>query len=154
MITTTFVGDSPIAGEVRYPENHGAASPEPSPWPFDESKLRRLIEKASQADLLRRDLSERLREARLALQRVRSAIVQAGASPHGRAAPETYRRRELAEAEVQRLAAEQAALDARLGPALAVARECRRWAESQGWSLDGRPRTGSLPPAVLDAEGA
>lgn len=137
------------------PENQRNPPPprEPAPWPFDEPKLRRLIEQAAQGDVLRRDLAERLREARLALQRLRAAIVQAETGHFGRANPDMYRRRELAEAEVNRLAAEQEAADARIGPSLTVARECRRWAEAQGWTLDGRTGTASLPPAVLDAEG-
>lgn len=127
------------ADPVRYPENHLVErQPRPLPeWGFDEPKLRALVEEAHRLSLARRDLSDRLREARLSLSSLRSQI-GADENSRGRSHVELYERRDFAEAEVNRLAAELDKLSAEADGAIAVARNCQSWAESQGWSETGR----------------
>lgn len=113
-------------------------------WGFNEQKLRRVIEQAEQVSVARRDLSDRLRDARMDLQVTRSDIVAADGHPHSA----TLARLSFEEAEVKRLTAEQQILDGRAEETIRVARRCEQFARDQGWTPDGRTLAPVRGPGV------
>jgi hypothetical protein len=128
--------------EHRVPSPSGELPPVRK-WPFNEVKLRRMIEQADQLGVARRDLAERLRNVRADLQLVRGDIMAARENPHANA----LARKTHLEGEITRLLAEQQALDRRAESVIKIARDCESWARDCGWTPDGRhvPRRG---PAV------
>lgn len=123
----------------RPPVEHRIAGPAPElppapRWDFDEKKLRRLLERAEQVSVARRDLAERLRDARSRLQITRSDVMAANGHPH----KDTLARQVSLEAEVKRLLAEQQVLDRSAEETIRTARTCEEFARSHGWTPDGR----------------
>jgi len=136
--------------EWRVPENQGAAPPPATVWPFDVSKLLALMEKSNQAALLRRDLAERVREARSKLTRLRIAAEQEVRS-YSEVHWATAGALDAAQAELDRLTAGQTALTEQTTDSIGVAATCERWARQQGWTPDGRH--GVTPPPRVGDEG-
>jgi hypothetical protein len=121
--------------DARQPANVGSEPPPPR-YDFDEPKLLELIERAQQSTVLRRDLAERVRDAREVRNRYRAAIDR---STTGRPSRADQAGLERAEATLNRLIAEQETLKARQGPAVLVAQRCEDWARSRGWLPEGAP---------------
>jgi hypothetical protein len=110
--------------------------PEPPAFDFDVNKLLRLIAEAEAASAARQDASARRREARQRLASVRGEAA--------RAAQMGYEvNRDLASrlraAEDASRAADEFYSDAhqRTSATMELARRCREWAESRGWTEDG-----------------
>jgi hypothetical protein len=125
----------------------------PAPtYGFDAAKLHRIMETARQAGMSRRDIAERIRDARNRLANLRSSI-EADMYRHGTSSPTRLQAGAVVEQEIQRLMDEQRVMDAKADATLAVAHNCETWARGQGWTPDGMPPALPVPPGVANAAG-
>ena len=135
------------------PTHHGEAMTENAlntdgrRWPFDEAKLRRLLEAARHAEVARHDVHDRHQEAVAARSYARSHADRVMAS-NGSISSGAARSLEIAEREVERISAERNALIARTSSTLAVARRCEEYARGLGWTPSGAPER-VLGPRVV-----
>ncbi|NEX15782.1 MAG: hypothetical protein C1943_03855 [Halochromatium sp.] len=116
-------------------------------FPFDEVKLRTLIEKAEQAAASRRDLSERLQSARRERSATRSEVLRQE-NESGEALASTLRKLEAAEALAADLERAKDVLVQQTAAGLETSRNCEAFARSFGWTPDGSAVAKRLTPGI------